>query len=193
MVSPNTSQLKKENDKLKVKVNEISKELEELKERVRASDNMAANSSAISMEEDLGKSLEKSVQFLSDECDESKGIVKSLKSDFDRISSKLRCIEDGLTKVEEAIESINQYSYQYNLKILGVPQEKSFESSRETADICLKIFNEIGAKVVESDIDIAHRLEIHLSKKKNIICSVIYRQHRHPEDFLTYFDNAIEI
>ena len=50
-----------------------------------------------------------------------------------------------------------QYSYQYNIKILGVPQVDRIESSEESISICLKLFKEIGAKVDEKDIDIAHR------------------------------------
>ena len=35
-------------------------------------------------------------------------------------------------------------------------------------------------------------IEISLVKKKNVICSIIYRQHNSPERFLQYFDESIE-
>ena len=35
-------------------------------------------------------------------------------------------------------------------------------------------------------------VELHLTKKANIICSVVYRQHNSPEHFQEYFDETIE-
>ena len=35
-------------------------------------------------------------------------------------------------------------------------------------------------------------IEIHFTKKKNIICGIIYRQHNSPESFLGYFNEALD-
>ena len=35
-------------------------------------------------------------------------------------------------------------------------------------------------------------IEIHLPKKKNIICGIIYSQHNSPESFLEYFNGALD-
>ena len=68
-------------------------------------------------------------------------------------------IEEKLNKIDEAIEAVNRYSYLYNLKIIGaVPKANTKESSKETVDICLNLFNKIGAEVSPYDIDIAHRV-----------------------------------
>ncbi|CAB4006593.1 uncharacterized oxidoreductase -like isoform X1, partial [Paramuricea clavata] len=62
----------------------------------------------------------------------------------------------------EAIESTNsieQYSYNYNVKIFGIPQTRENETSADTADICIQLFSSIGAtNVTLQDIDIAHRI-----------------------------------
>ena len=63
-----------------------------------------------------------------------------------------------LNKIDKAIEAVNRYSYQYNLKIIGVPKANTKESAKETVDICLNLFNKIGADVSPYDIDIAHRV-----------------------------------
>jgi len=62
------------------------------------------------------------------------------------------------------------YSYQYNLKIIGLPQANPKETAEETIELCLKLFKELGAsKVNEQDIDIAHRLQIRESSKPAVI------------------------
>ena len=48
------------------------------------------------------------------------------------------------------------YSYQYNLKIVGVPEVKEHESSQDTANLCLKLFSGLGVDISITDIDIAH-------------------------------------
>ena len=50
------------------------------------------------------------------------------------------------------------------MKIVGVPQEKRSETSEETTDLCLRIFDLMGANVVERDIDIAHRVPLRNQK-----------------------------
>lgn len=52
-----------------------------------------------------------------------------------------------------------KYSYQYTIKILGLPQRNPRESALESAKICLNLFHKLGANSVTlSDIDIAHRI-----------------------------------
>ena len=62
-----------------------------------------------------------------------------------------------------------EYSNQYNLKILGLPQANVKETAEETEQICLRFFKELGAKVNEQDIDIAHRLQNRDTSKPAVI------------------------
>ena len=59
-----------------------------------------------------------------------------------------------------------KYSYQYYLKLLGVPQAEEKETAKQSVDICLKLIKETGIKISESDIDIAHRIP---NKNKNLL------------------------
>lgn len=73
-------------------------------------------------------------------------------------------MSNNCCKIGEAIETIQQYSYQYNLKILGV-HLKPGKTAQETI------------KISETDIDITHRVQ---SRKKNnfpepIVCQFTRR------------------
>ena len=50
------------------------------------------------------------------------------------------------------------YSYQYNLKIVGVPLVNKNESAEDTANLCLKLFSALGNNISVYDIDIAQRV-----------------------------------
>ena len=66
-------------------------------------------------------------------------------------------IDQKVEELDEAIESIMRYSYQYNLKLVGIPQVSSrSETAKERVSICLKVFSEMGVSISSNDIDIAH-------------------------------------
>ena len=61
--------------------------------------------------------------------------------------------------MEPAIHAIEQDSYKYNVKIIGVPQTSTNESSEVTAMLCLEIFKAMGVQgLTIQDIDTAHRV-----------------------------------
>ena len=51
-----------------------------------------------------------------------------------------------------------EYSYQYNVKIIGLPELSEQESYFQTSDLCVKLFSDMGAEVSLHDIDIANRV-----------------------------------
>ena len=53
--------------------------------------------------------------------------------------------------------------------IIGLP-EKSSETASETSALCVKLFQELGAEVFLSDIDIAHRVH---SRQQNVSSKLI--------------------
>lgn len=144
-MSKDISKIQKQNEDLKKKAAEFEQELKEMKDKMAAMNNEP-------------KELDKSVQFLSDEYEDFKSFKSAMERDFSRMSSTLKDLEEGIAKIDEAIEAIHKYSYQYNLKILGIPQKGRKETSKETIDICLKLFQGIGAEILPYDIDIAHRV-----------------------------------
>ena len=54
------------------------------------------------------------------------------------------------------MEALQQYSYQYNIKIVGFSRANESESSEDTAKLCLQLFSYLGADgITLHDIDIA--------------------------------------
>ena len=71
----------------------------------------------------------------------------------------LESLQSRVPKLMEEVDQIAKakYSYQYNVKLLGVPQQETNETSYQCAKLCLNIFHEIGADDISlQDIDIAH-------------------------------------
>ncbi|CAB4005565.1 Hypothetical predicted protein, partial [Paramuricea clavata] len=81
-------------------------------------------------------------------------------------------------EITEAIELAEQYSYQYNIKIMGVPQLNEKESAETTANLCIKLFTAMGVTDVSlQDIDIAHRVQSRRPSQNSnpIICKFVRR------------------
>ena len=60
------------------------------------------------------------------------------------MTTGLRAISKRAYEIEDSIEAIQQYSYNYNLKITGIPQ-KPGETVLQSSEICVKLFQKIGA------------------------------------------------
>ena len=100
------------------------------------------------------------------------GVVDQLKA----LSRRLNKLSAEVSRVGNAIDEVEEYSYQFNVKIIGLP-EKSSETAAETSALCVKLFQEMGAEVFPSDIDIIHRVP---SRQQNgapkpIICKFVRR------------------
>ena len=96
---------------------------------------------------------------MSDGYDELVKSSKAMAEAFQKLESRLNTIESRPTNIAKAIDDIMTYSYQYNIKITGVPPASDREASEETANVCLRIFASIGVDIWISDIDIAHRVQ----------------------------------
>lgn len=146
--------LRKENSDLLKKIQSLEKEFESVKTKMASPKVDLANSEA-----------EKSLQFLSKEYDDIKVFAASttqemslLRDDLTRMFAELRNIAERASAIEDTIEAIQQYSYNYNLKITGIPH-KPGETDTESSELCVKLFSKIGASgVTLQDIDIAHRV-----------------------------------
>ena len=60
--------------------------------------------------------------------------------------------------VGNAIDEAKKYSYQFNVKIIGLPEKSSNETAPETSSLRVKLFQEMGAEVSIFDTDIVHRV-----------------------------------
>ena len=69
-------------------------------------------------------------------------------------------VKKYVNNISEAIESMESYDYQYNIKLVGFSELHEHESAIETTNLCLEIFKAISARGLTSqDIDIAHRVK----------------------------------
>ena len=103
--------------------------------------------------------------------------AKATKSRFDQLkalSRRLNKLSAEVTRVGNAIDEVEEYSYQFNVKIIGLP-EKSSETTAETSELCVKLFQEMGTEVFLSDIDIAHRVPLRQQNgaPKPVICKFV--------------------
>ena len=121
---------------------------------------------------------QKSLNFLSDEYEDMRAFCASTRKELSSISSRLSSLEETADKISKAIEDSTKYSYQYNVKLVGVPHVNSRETAAETSNLCCALFNAIGADISPLEIDIAHRVPTRAGSDedtKPIICKFVRR------------------
>jgi len=143
--------LRKENEDLKSQLNDLKKEFQFLKSKmVEQKDYHEAAATALPSTQD--------VQFLSDSYDALVKSESSLSKALDNFSHRLDLLTVKVDRTDKAIDEMLYYSYQYNLKIVGVPLISERESAQDTPDLCVKLFTCLGVDISLSEIDIAHRV-----------------------------------
>ena len=142
--------LRNENDQLKRQLEALKMEFESIKSKMAGQRESRTATVVLPDKQD--------VQFLSDSYDALVQSKTSLEEDLGRYSRRLDLLEKNFDRIDKAIDDIPHYSYQYNLKIVGVPQINENESAEDTANLCLKLFSSLGNDISSSDIDIAHRV-----------------------------------
>ena len=140
--------LRKEYDGLKKQLQQLTKDFESLKAKmVKRNEAMAAS---LPNQDD--------VQFLSDSNDNLVQSKDDIAQELSNLNRRLVELKENVGRIDKAIDELLFYSFQYNVKIIGVPQVNEKESSEEPAELCVKLFSGIGVDVSISDIDIAHRV-----------------------------------
>ena len=100
-----------------------------------------------------------------------------IQSELRAIRKRLDDIEEGLGELEGAVEEFQDYSYSFNIKILGVPELSDREKAEDTSNLCVNLFNKMGAEVSIRDIDIAHSVfSRHFSYGAEANCLQVYSQ-----------------
>ena len=103
------------------------------------------------------KDMENSIDFVSEQYDAFPAFQKEVSTRLKELSASLNTISKKVNDLAQAIDNLEAYSYRYNLKLVGIP-ELPDETATATANLCVKIFQKIGASVTINDIDIAHRV-----------------------------------
>ena len=104
----------------------------------------------------------------------------AIRGKLPKLGKYLSNLSVKVKEIPDALEALQQYSYQYNSKIVGYPQVNESESYEDTAKLCPPLFSCLGVDgITLNDIDIAHRVQIRASaavnKPKSIICKFTWR------------------
>ena len=174
--------LRKENEELTMELKQAKESLKQLSENVSRNNQSREQDGACS----VMRETEKSVEFLSDQYDLLNAFRNKAEKKLKEISEWLDNITYRCQAISDAIDDIVDYSYQYNMKIVGVPEASEKESAETTANLCLKLFHALGVKDISmQDIDIAHRVSSRrdtnrpkardTNRPKAIICKFVRR------------------
>lgn len=140
-------------------VKEISKALEDLKRELRA---------------DL-RTLKDSVKNCNDTCDgvnEIKNELKELRKEVQVLTKKNDELTAENKRLSERIEELEQYQRANNLEIKGVPD------AGDPCDAVKRIGAFLDEPIVDSDIDVCHRVPTFKQTEKNIVVRFVQRTKR---------------
>ena len=150
--------LRKGNQTLKAQVETLTAEIDKLKV---TNQQMEPPSSRESIKASLNAEAQSSLEFLSKEYVDFGEFCQHAQREIQRLNSRLLGIKSKVDTIGKAIEDLQDYSYQFHVKIIGVPEIGSPESAKMTSDLCVALFNRMGAHVSLQDIDIAHHVQSH--------------------------------
>ena len=110
----------------------------------------------------------KSVYFVSSKYHNLVEFKRSANMILESMQSTVAKLTERVNEIVVAADNLEEYSYQCAVKLLGVLQQETNETSYQCAKCCLNIFHEMGADEISlQDIDIAHRLPSRLVRKQN--------------------------
>ena len=98
--------------------------------------------------------LKKSLDFLGKAYDDLSNSDADTKRELDRIGAKLDEIDMRLREMSDILEEMQEYSYSYNIKLLGVPQLNADENAVQTSNLCGQIFKKMVANISLNDLDL---------------------------------------
>ena len=174
---PNTTinSLKKENDKLKDEITALRKSFGELQQLLQRHDEPPPNNGGhiCSLNAETSTNLE----FYGKSYDDLKVAQAEVDTRLQQLWSRLDALTARVEEMSIALEQFQRYSYQYNIKILGLPETTTHESASETSEMCLNLFKAVGVDISIHDIDIAHRIPTRNSTSgpRAVICKFTRR------------------
>ena len=171
--------LQKENVKLKGEISAVNSELQKLKSIIEQQRLQADIEQVGDAATRYGNNIQKSVDFLCEDHHITKNFRENISKELDNLSRKLEAISTRVDSLDAAIDDLLKYSFQYNVKIIGFPEQDEHESAETTTQLCLKLFHAIGAEgVTKNDIDITHRVNSRRPDShypRPIVCKFIRR------------------
>ena len=165
--------LRKQNDELKDEIANLREDFKKFEDTVKIKETNHDDQKCKAPSEETQKSL----NYLGDEYDDLKRSSKMAKQQMSRLETRLTEISAKVEHLSTSIDEAQQYSYSYNVKLMGIPHLKPRESAQETSELCLKVFQQMGVRLTLQDIHIAHRVPTRKTtdKPKPIICKFTRR------------------
>ena len=135
-------------------VAELKKHLEKLSAEIGNRTEKSYHAGANHGSNSSPESKAKSVEFIYAQYDELQAFRKYASKEIKKTKLKLNSISDACDRLLKSIDSFEIYSYQFNVKITGLPLMAEWESSEQTANLCLQLFRQRGVKEISiNDID----------------------------------------
>ena len=114
--------LRQENLRLKDQIQALSKEVGQMKLLLQQSSIQLAGKPPTTANATPSREGEKSLSFLSDKHDELMLFKTNAMAELERLGKKIEAVNEKVKKISEAIESMENYGYQYNIKLVGFPE-----------------------------------------------------------------------
>ena len=86
---------------------------------------------------------EKNLSFLSNKYDKLIRFKNNSLKELERLDKKIEAVSKKVNNISEAIDHMESYSYQYNVKLVGFPELLEHEAAIETTNLCLEIFQAV--------------------------------------------------
>ena len=151
------SALKKQNQELKAQIGVLSDDINNLKMKLRVNAGDDSTSTAAAQIENDQRSPTK-------EHSDFQSVQTRAEAELKRLSASLAQVRARVDEVGKAIDAMEEYSYEYNIKIVGLPELNAQETAMDTSKLCAKLFAEMGTDITLQDIDIAHRVPLRTEK-----------------------------
>ena len=133
---PGVEVLRRENDHLSRQLLEICKEVQTMKKSLKTQE---PKQHGITMSFDAEPPSVTDVQWLSNGYDELKETNDRAEEKLTAIELRLHELADRVSQISKAVDELQLYSFQYNFKIVGVPQSEVNEKASDT--VTIKAFN----------------------------------------------------
>ena len=175
---PNVSvpSLKRENDSLKDEIVALKQNLEELQQSIKRQDPQSSNNGD---EQDSSNGGEQPTRLITDA--ETLSTLESYGKSYDELRaesanslkqlwSRLNSLSSRVEQIGDSVEQLLRYSFQYNIKIIGLPESEMQESASKTVSLCINLFKAAGN-------EIAHRIPTRTatSGPRPIVCKFTRR------------------
>ena len=133
--------LKKQVDQLTVEISSLKDAITKPERSNSSSDRSCRDGgNEVTQKSRINEVSSNGFQFLSDEYDDLASVRQSATKQLELIDKKLQMMGARVEELATTIDAFEIYSYQYNLKIVGLPPAAELETSEVTATLCLNLF-----------------------------------------------------